>query len=77
MSYITEVKDENGVTDYTCATGLCWFLAYYTANGSYHSHGRHKGQITGKLITIEHSFSTELELLSRISQLSIIIPSEE
>ena len=64
----------NGVTDFTC-DGNHWFICYFTADTSYHSHGQHAGQITGIPITVEY-FDTESDLNDRIAALGIVIPDE-
>ena len=55
--------------------GTDYILSYFTNDKKYHFHGQHKGQITGKNITIE-KFVTEKELSDRIDELQIKVPDE-
>jgi hypothetical protein len=72
---MTTQAQTNGTTDFNC-NGDHWYICYFTADTSYHSHGQHTGEITGKAITLEY-FDTEAEMLSKISDLGITIPEPE
>ena len=60
---------ENGITDFKC-DGSHWFISYFTADISYHGHGQHEGEVTGREITVEY-FDTEQEMNDRMSELDI------
>lgn len=71
---MTTIEPVDGISDYIC-DGTKWILVYRTIGLNNAFSGRHTGQITGKLDTIEYS-STELEMADRATALGVEIPED-